>query len=68
MAKKPETQATAQPSALRMAWKVLKTPPGEATLKVGGVRAGVNGILQLTQDQADTLNKAIPGCVTLQGI
>jgi hypothetical protein len=61
-------QSTDTKDAPLLAWMVSKTPAGSNTLKVGDVRAGKGGILKLTREQADTLNKALPGCLEFQGI
>lgn len=60
-----EEEAKAAPL---MKWQVKKTPAGENTLKIGAVRAGVGGIVNLTQEQADALNKALPDCLQMIGI
>lgn len=50
-----------------LAWEVARVPEG-GTLKVGQVRCAVGAQLRLTQEQADNLNAALPGCLVFQGI
>jgi hypothetical protein len=51
-----------------LSWEVAKVPEGAGSLKVGAVRCAVGAQLRLTQEAADTLNAALPGCLVFQGI
>jgi hypothetical protein len=51
-----------------LSWEVARTPEGENTLKLGSVRAGIGGQVRMTQEHADAMNKALPGCLKLLGI
>jgi len=50
-----------------LAWEVARTPEG-GTLKIGAVRCAVGAQVRLTQEQADQLNAALPGCLLFVGI
>jgi hypothetical protein len=57
-----KTKTDEPKAAPLLAWKVAKVP------QIGGVRAAIGGEVKLTQEKADTLNKALPGCLEFQGI
>lgn len=65
MKTKDEDDKTA---ATLLTWEVAKVPEGEAALKIGSVRAGIGGQVRMTQEHADAMNKALPGCLKLVGI
>ncbi len=51
-----------------LVWEVTRTSQGENTLKIGDVRAGIGGQVRMSQEHADAMNKALPGCLKLVGI
>lgn len=63
-----KTQDEKKAGAPRTKWEVKKTPPGENTILVGEVRAGVGAILNLTEEQSAALLKMLPECVKQIGV
>lgn len=65
MKPKPDESPKAAPL---LAWEVARVPEGAGSLKIGSVRCAAGASVRLTQEQADALNAALPGCLVFQGV
>lgn len=63
-----KTETEKEKAAHLLAWEVAKVPDGTSVLKAGGACCGLGAVVRLSQEQADTLNAALPGCVVFRGI